>query len=347
MKKTTAIFALLCTMAFSAQAAPVTPSKAQQAARQYIVANNPSYAQSTLTLCYTWNDSHGDATMYVFNIGSDGFIIISANDDMPPIQGVSFNGAYRRDSLPPNLHWWLEAYNEDIEAVLSCSHMPRKMAEEQQQWRAEWTALETKDLSYYQQYASKAVQALVQTKWDQCNGYNNYCPQYSGAGYGYGGRSATGCVATAMAQIIRYYEYPNTGFYLGGDMPMPPLPPVFEADVRWNSGDTTPDVDGQNILFDITGDNSSRIWVDTPMNATALYLMNPRGHDYEIMSKHLWTTEQVDAGKGVLGRLPTSHRADHPQRGNTTGERRHSRPCGTAGSWHALWHRHAEGYHHL
>ena len=69
-----------------------------------------------------------------------------------------------------------------------------------------------------------------------------------------------------------YYQHPNTGFYLGGDMPMPPLPPVFEADVRNEMAS------GKSVMFDLQGDNHSPLTIDHW--PTVLYLMNPRGHDY-------------------------------------------------------------------
>ena len=119
-----------------------------------------------------------------------------------------------------------------------------------------------------------------------------------------------------------YYQHPNTGFYLGGDMPMPPLPPVFQADLRWKHGSpssigkgvnlddgfTTFDMAntasytaGKSLLFDIYGDNSFKIWVDTPMDAPFVYLMNPRGHDYEIVSQHLGATNGIiTTGSGSL-----------------------------------------------
>ena len=46
-----------------------------------------------------------------------------------------------------------------------------------------------------------------------------------------------------------YYQHPNTGFYLGGGMPMPPLPPVFEADVRNQMAS------GKSVMFDLQGNN--------------------------------------------------------------------------------------------
>lgn len=74
-----------------------------------------------------------------------------------------------------------------------------------------------------------------------------------------------------------YYQHPNTGFYLGGDMPMPPLPPVFEADVRNEMAS------GKSVMFDLQGDNHSPLAIDH--SPTMLYLMNPRGHDYAFTGK--------------------------------------------------------------
>jgi len=109
-----------------------------------------------------------------------------------------------------------------------------------------------------------------------------------------------------------YYQHPNTGFYLGGGMPLPPLPPVFEADLRWKggtsveSGFSTFDLaqkaayaEGKSLMFDIAGDNSNPIIVDQPLNAPVIYLMNPRGHDYTFTGKG--TTGDGQLVKSLLG----------------------------------------------
>ena len=70
-----------------------------------------------------------------------------------------------------------------------------------------------------------------------------------------------------------YYQHPNTGFYLGGGMPMPPLPPVFEADVRNQM------VSGKSVMFDLQGENGATFSVNGEA-PSMLYLMNPRNHDY-------------------------------------------------------------------
>ena len=82
-----------------------------------------------------------------------------------------------------------------------------------------------------------------------------------------------------------YYQHPNTGFYLGGDMPMPPLPPVFEADVRNEMAS------GKSVMFDLQGDNHSPLTIDH--SPTMLYLMNPAGHDYTFSGKGTTGTGQL------------------------------------------------------
>ena len=111
-----------------------------------------------------------------------------------------------------------------------------------------------------------------------------------------------------------YYQHPNTGFYLGEGMPMPPLPPVFQADLRFRAveggtatfstfdmAQTATATDGNSLMFDIYGNNSDIVMVDQPFRAPVIYLMNPRGHDYRLQSTHLWGTDAiVTTGSGSL-----------------------------------------------
>ncbi len=105
-----------------------------------------------------------------------------------------------------------------------------------------------------------------------------------------------------------YYQHPNTGFYLGGGMPMPQLPPVFTADLRWKGNGQWVDfsltqpaayADGKSLMFDISGDNVSPITFDKPLNASTLYMMNPRGHNYVIGGRG--TTGSGQLIKSMLG----------------------------------------------
>lgn len=95
-----------------------------------------------------------------------------------------------------------------------------------------------------------------------------------------------------------YYQSPNTDFYLGTGMKKAPVFPCVETDVRWKSGSdwntsstnfTTYDqtttkayTSGQSVLFDISGANSAAINISGALTPKALYLMNPKGHDYQF-----------------------------------------------------------------
>ena len=55
------------------------------------------------------------------------------------------------------------------------------------------------------------VGPLLTTTWNQAPYYNDLCPEHANAYY-YGGRCPSGCVATAMAQVMKYWEHPTTGY---------------------------------------------------------------------------------------------------------------------------------------
>ncbi len=186
-------------------------NKARLVAEHYIAINEPEMAGLSVDVTpeKVYTDYSGTPVMYVFNIGDTGFIIAGANKSFSPIVGYSFNGSYDSERLPENLKAWLEGYVEDVSAVKSSSQKNADILAAQNAFQAEWKALEHSDPSYYAAKGGKAVSALVETRWDQGAGYNNYCPAYSGS---YDGHSVTGCVATAMAQIIRYHRYPNVGY---------------------------------------------------------------------------------------------------------------------------------------
>ena len=123
---------------------------------------------------------------YVFNIGSrDGFVIVSGDDCAPEILGYADSGEVNPQNMPENMKAWLQGYADQIEWMKEKGYAPAKA-----------------------KTAKKAVKAeiapLVQTHWNQTPPYNNLCPEYS-TGY----KSATGCVATAMAQMMYYHQWPT------------------------------------------------------------------------------------------------------------------------------------------
>ncbi len=130
---------------------------------------------------------------YVFANGEDkGFTIVSGDDRMPEVVGYSAQGTYDPDHLPANYVGFMKAYQETVEALLKGDAQVSGGLAEVRQWRAE-------------RAGTAAVAPLLDgIKWDQREPYNNMCPLYEGTN-----RSVTGCVATAMAQVMMYYKNPK------------------------------------------------------------------------------------------------------------------------------------------
>lgn len=130
---------------------------------------------------------------YVFANGEDkGFTIVSGDDRMPEVVGYSAQGTYDPDHLPANYVDFMKAYQETVEALLKGDALVSGGLAEARQWRAE-------------RAGTAAVAPLLGgIKWNQRAPYNNMCPLYDDTN-----RSVTGCVATAMAQVMMYHQYPK------------------------------------------------------------------------------------------------------------------------------------------
>lgn len=128
---------------------------------------------------------------YVFN-GSDskGFIIVSGDERMPDVVGYCASGKYDEENLPDNLVEFLAAYEETLAAVEDGDEAA--------------TARVAEAAAYRKSATITAVSPLITTQWNQGKPFNNSCPVISGSS------TVTGCVATAMAQIMNYYEWPET-----------------------------------------------------------------------------------------------------------------------------------------
>lgn len=131
---------------------------------------------------------------YVFPFGENkGFAIVSGDDDMPEIVGYADHGTYDVNNMPAAMAAFLNNYRATIEAVKQGNASAIKNIAEAKALRSNNTR------------ATTAVSPLLgDIKWNQSEPYNNMCPKYDDTNL-----SATGCVATAMAQVMMYWKYPN------------------------------------------------------------------------------------------------------------------------------------------
>ena len=121
---------------------------------------------------------------YVFNAGEgQGFVIVSADDRTSDILGYCPEGSFDADKIPSNMAAWLQGYEEQIKYV------------QENDCQIALTR------SYGD--SKSVVSPLIKTKWAQGTPYNNDLPLYNGR------RCITGCTATALAQVMYYYQYPT------------------------------------------------------------------------------------------------------------------------------------------
>jgi PKD repeat protein len=194
------IFSLLVSVTLL-NAKPVPVPLAQKVASNFL-SNNLHIPVNGLELAYTGSSSVG-ALFYVFNMNENsGFVIVSADDAVNPIIGYSTHGSYVIPEPGSNFYYWIQKWSLHLANVKSQSQQASPQIGD------EWSSYENNTILHrHLSHSPNSVAPLCQTTWDQPSPYNAMCP----------GGSVTGCVATCMAQIMKYWNYPahglDTSFY--------------------------------------------------------------------------------------------------------------------------------------
>ena len=163
-------------VALTMNAGEVTELQALQKAQQFM--KGKKFKQTNLRRA---TSTAGNA-YYVFNAENNGgFVIVAGDDRMTEILGYSEKGNVNLDSIPEQMKWLLDGYQT----------IYRKLS----------TSIDNTPKARRTTRAN--VEPLLSTMWGQENPYNEMCPMHGTF------RSVTGCVATAMAQIINYCRWPE------------------------------------------------------------------------------------------------------------------------------------------
>ena len=177
----------------------VSPETAMTLGQKFVAANLSSGRNVSLTLAYTVANEVGVPDLYVMNYDK-GFVIVAANDVAKPILAYSDENSFDANNIPEGLAYYLDFYKSQIEYAVE-RNLPQD-AETAREWR------ELAENGLPMRRDTKAVSPLLTTTWDQDNPYNYYCPTSSG---GPGGRAYAGCVACAMSQVMKYWNWPTQG----------------------------------------------------------------------------------------------------------------------------------------
>ena len=146
---------------------------------------------------------------YIFNSeDGEGFVIIAADDRVHPILGYSYTGTFDYNDVPNGLAYWLSEYSRQINYAIENNISPSADI------IVKWEQLKTQAFVA----ATEIVSPLITTQWGQAPYYNNQCPIVSKVVsktllqtiYQYE-QAVTGCGATALAQVMNYWEWPQRG----------------------------------------------------------------------------------------------------------------------------------------
>ena len=181
------VFAALALLSVDTWAAEIDATAAQRVAQQFLASQSVGklraggaslqllHAEASVSLA-------GAADYYVFNTDDGGaFVIVAGDDRISDVLGYG-EGSLDMTNLPCGLKWLLGSYREQMEYLLT---HPSAEAEGQ--------------LSH----DSPTVMPMLTCTWSQSEPYYNQCPIYQGE------RCVTGCIATAMAQVMYYWRYPS------------------------------------------------------------------------------------------------------------------------------------------
>lgn len=171
---------------------PISKNDAQQIALDWFSANTLSKQVSrSIDKIETYQYSNQDA-LYIVNMSPASFVIIATDDESGTVLAYSDEDSFQLDDLHPALEKLLQQYGS---AVLKGEKISLQTSNENA------TAL------------PDTIEPLLSTKWHQNWPYNKFCPiDSSGDANEVNYRTYAGCVATAMSQIMKYYDYPETGF---------------------------------------------------------------------------------------------------------------------------------------
>ncbi len=184
MKQKLLLWMVTVLFAMPVNAGNVTREQARQKAQAFlreqgvegqVISAESSAARTRLA------SSGEDPCYYVFNAGQhEGFVIVAGDDMVPEVLGYSTSGELDMDNMPLGMQMLLDGLEEQIR-FMRANH-----------------------ISSMKPMAKGAVSPLVKTGWAQLSPYNQQMPQYSTSE-----RCATGCVATAMAQAMSVFRYPD------------------------------------------------------------------------------------------------------------------------------------------
>ena len=193
MKKIAILFSIALLFGFMqlVSAATINENTARQTAASFLNAQrnmrDRTVAPEQMTRI-NLNYNH----LFAFNLQGGGFVIVSDDDRTMPVLAYSLTGELNPENMPEAVAFQLQIFDKQLDAI------------------ANGAAVQL----YSPQRNLRSVAPLITSTWSQYTSgglaYNALCPVDTLLG-NYGGHPTVGCVALALAQVMRYWQYPAHG----------------------------------------------------------------------------------------------------------------------------------------
>ena len=181
-------------------AAPVDENQARSCGRKFVF-NSMGQKSAELSLAYTGVSEKGTNAFYVFNF-NQGYVVVAADDRAYPILGYSPSRPFNANNIPDGLRYYLNYYARQIQFAID-NDLPLDL-EIANQWY-----LVEKEGFVCKTRGGKTVSPLLTTAWGQGYPYNYYAPACDN--FWNGNHCYAGCLACAMSQEMKYWNWPETG----------------------------------------------------------------------------------------------------------------------------------------
>lgn len=198
MMKKLFLFSFFAFLSLAFYAKEIPQNIAQKVAKNFLY-EQTGVSQNQIKMTSEVISEKNNSYIYVFNVNGGGFVLVAADDLYKPIIAYSLKNNFKTKNMPDNIAWLISLYEKDIQYVEKNNIAAPK---------ANLWQYYNKDYADFTPTKAPATEVVLETAlWDQVQGYNTFCPPADGPG----GHAYTGCVATAMAIIMKYWEYPLLG----------------------------------------------------------------------------------------------------------------------------------------
>lgn len=194
MKKTLLFIAVFALTVGKIFAGPVDAQRAQQLGQRFLNAQ--------LNLVHT-SATRNAVDYYAFNAnGNNGFVIVAGDDRVKPILAYSTTGSFDPNNVSDGFEFTLNTFCREIQYIRDNN------LEATDDITAEWESVAATGFIKQGRSNRAVVGPICETIWNQNWPYNSQCPEDE---EGSGGRVYAGCVATAMGQVMKFYNWPPVG----------------------------------------------------------------------------------------------------------------------------------------